>query len=118
MSPTECERLLGFPAGWTALREFPETEETKNKLFIALIIELKLPSSSAFPLWSNLTQSYIHDVFDDILPSAQNLAEEFQDLTQEWGHYLGNQDEPVHGADPMASGRKTEHTERQLWKIS
>ena len=100
-SPTECERLLGFPAGWTALRESPETEKTKmerwnavgiafavpviSRLFIALIMPLKIPSSSVFPLWSgmNMTQPYMHDVLDDILPRAQELSIEFQDLTQE-----------------------------------
>ena len=92
VSPTECARLLGFPAGWTALKEDPQTAQTKMKrrnavgnafavpvisrLFIALIMALKIPSSSAFPIWSgmNRTQPYIHDVLDDILPKAQELS--------------------------------------------
>ena len=72
VSPTECERLPVFPAGWTAVKESPETDETKYKrrnalgnafavpvisrLFIAMIMALKIPSSSAFPLWVNISK--------------------------------------------------------------
>ena len=79
-----------------------------SRLFIALVMALKLPTAGAFPLWSgrNMTQPYIHDVLDDILPRAQELSVEFQDLTQEWVQSLDGPRKQSQGADPMASGRK------------
>ena len=79
-----------------------------SRLLIALVMALKIPSSSAFPLWtnSNQTQPYIHDVLDDILPIAEELSNDFQDLTKEWAQSLDKPEEQCYGADPMASGRK------------
>ena len=60
----------------TADHVLPTSWLTWIVLFIALIVALLIPSSSAFTLWSNIsqTQPYIHNVLDDILSRAQELT--------------------------------------------
>ena len=123
ISPTECERLLGFEPGWT----HPGGKATPGlgyqrrnavgnafavpvitRLLLALTMAVQGESTSAFPMWADrrLAAPYRHDVLDDIFTEASFIAECYRDLVTEFEDYI----EPywhgdLVGPDPGAGGK-------------
>ena len=125
MSPTECERLLGFPVGWTHPGEEHCDEDTPHlrrnaigntsavpvtiRLLYALTQALTVPGSGAFPQWSSsvLTAPYHHDCLDDLIPLVHETARDFHDLTSDFLNLLPKDWAPGPiGPDPGAGGRR------------
>lgn len=127
VSPTECERFLGFLVGWTDMEGAPPGFDHHNmhytgknavcafavpvvaRLLAALVTVINFPQGGAFPAFSDpdLMAPYIHDTLDDILPAAAGLAEEFYDLGNAFDSYIADVWTPtLVGPDPGAGGRK------------
>ena len=83
ISPTECERLLGFEPGWThpggkaSLGLGYQRRNTIGnafavpvitRLLMALTLVVRGEGISAFPMWADrqLAAPYRHDVLDDV----------------------------------------------------
>ena len=125
ISPTECERLLGFEPGWTHVGGtaspglgFQRRNAVGNvfavqvitRLIMGLALVVKGEATSAFPMWADrqLAAPYRHDVLDDVFTEAAFIANSYRDLTTEFDDYI----EPhwhggLVGPDPEAGGRKS-----------
>ena len=117
ISPTETERLLGFPTDWTkpatastddrraqtaSTDEHTVANKRRNaignafavpvvrRILQALVVAHWSTSSQGMGMWQDteLAAPYHPDVLDDILPHAQRIAAEFQDLTEEFHQLL------------------------------
>ena len=124
VSPTECERLLGFQPGWTNPGEksspgigYQRRNAIGNAFAVPVVTRLLLALSlvvqgeglSAFPAWANqdLAAPYRHDVLDDIFAEASFLAEGYKDLVSEFDSFLQpHWGGDLVGADPGAGGKK------------
>ena len=136
VSPTETGRCLGFPADWTrpatgstddrkAQTESTDEHTVANKrrnavgnyfavpvvrrIFQALVVAHWSTSSQGMGMWQDTTLAapYHPEILDDILPHAQRIAAEFQDLTGEFDQFLPQEwSMKLVGADPGAGGRK------------
>ena len=104
ISPSETERLLGFPVVWTN----PGGHEHGHTVPLAGAEQYKR-KNAAMPAYSDpdLMAPYKHDVLDDILPEAASIAESFSDLTYDVDEYIqGKWNSTLVGPDPGAGGRK------------
>ena len=105
VSPTECERLLGFEPGWTnpGAKASPGTGYQRRnaignafavpvvtRLLLALTMVVRGEGLRAFPFWAdrNLAAPYRHDVLDDIFTEASFLAASYKDMVSEFDTYL------------------------------
>ena len=106
ISPSECERLLGFPVSWTNPGSTDSSEDTPyqrrnaignafsvpvtTRLLFALALSLSVPEAGAFPQWSdpNLAAPYHHDCLDDILPQVSCISQGYSELTCEFDDYM------------------------------
>ena len=124
ISPTECERLLGFEPGWTHPGDkaspgvgYQRRNALGNafavpvitRLLLALTMVVRGAGSRAFPMWAdrNLAAPYRHDVIDDIFTEPSFVAANYEDLVTEFDDYI----EPhwhggLVGPDPGAGGKK------------
>ena len=113
VSPTETERLLGFPTDWTeptpastdeCKAEKASTDEhtvanrrrnavgnafavpVVRRILQALVVAHWSKGSKGMEMWADtqLAAPYHPDILDDILPHTQSIAAEFQDLTCEF----------------------------------
>ena len=127
-SPTECERMLGFPPKWTEpagpipgyvphRMQYTRKNAVGNafavpviaRLLSALVAVVSVPGGGAFPAYSssNLMAPYVHDALDDILPEAACIAADFGDLTNSFDQYIATEwTDTLVGPDPGAIGRK------------
>ena len=124
ISPTECERLLGFPEGWSAPEE-DVNEDTPHqrrnsvgnafavpviaRLLTSLILMLCIKPTGSLALWrdDNLACPYRHDVLDDLLPAVACECQGFADLTCDFEDFLPQEwSDCLVGPDPGAGGRK------------
>ena len=124
VSPTECERLLGFEPGWTnpGDKASPGTGYQRRnaivnafavpvvtRLLLALTMVVRGEGPSAFPSWTdrNLAAPYRHDVLDDIFAEASFLAKSYEDMVSEFDAYLApHWYGDLVGPDPGAGGKK------------
>ena len=135
VSPTETERLLGFPTDWTNPAAASTDEQSHatstddhtvanqrrnavgnafavpviRRILQALMVAHWSTSSQGMGMWQDkeLAAPYHPDILDDILPQAQRMAEEFQDQTEEFDLFLPKEwSRKLVGADPGAGGRK------------
>ena len=102
ISATEAERLLGFPTDWTNIPTAIDSRECENKRknavgnasdvpviarsLAALCSALKAPITTAMHLWEDqsLPAPFSPDVIDDLFGKALVIANDFQDLVQEF----------------------------------
>ena len=135
VSPTETERLLGFPTDWTnpaaastddqshatSTDDHTVANQRRNavgnafavpvirRILQALMVAHWSTSSQGMGMWQDkeLAAPYHPDILDDICPLAQKIAEEFQDLTEEFDLFLPKEwSRKLVGAEPGAGGRK------------
>ena len=129
ISPTECERLLGFHPGWTNPSDkaspgvgYQRRNAIGNafavpvitRLLVALTMVVRGEGTSAFPMWADrqLAAPYRHDVLDDIFTEASLIAANYRGRAAEFDdyvepHWLGGLVGPDHGA-----GGKKNRTQR------
>ena len=80
-----------------------------RRILQALVIAHWSKGSQGMEMWADtqLAAPYHPDILDDILPHAQSIAAEFQDLTCELDQLLPEEwNMKLVGADPGAGGRK------------
>ena len=136
VSPTETERLLGFPTDWTkptpaSMDEYKAEKASTDehtvanrrrnavgnafavpvvrRILQALVVAHWSKGSKGMEMWADtqLAAPYHPDILDDILPRAQSIAAEFQDLTCKFDQFLPEEwNMKLVGADPAAGGRK------------
>ena len=125
ISPTECERCLGFPVHHTDPEDDDEDKDTPYKrrnalgnafavpvisrLLYALTLSLTVTTSAAFPLWGDRTlpAPYRHDCLDDLLAPIGQISSKYTDLACEFDKYIPSEwTSKLVGPDPGAGGRK------------
>ena len=102
ISATEAERLFGFPRDWTNISTATGSREDENKrknavgnafvvpviarFVVALCFALKPPITTAMHLWEDrrLPAPFHPDVIDGLFGVALVIANDFQDLVQEF----------------------------------
>ena len=126
ISPTEAERLLGFPDDWTYLEATDaQTGAGHNRrknavgnafaapvitsLLVALSLCLEPAAASPTALWldPSLPLPMYPDILDDLFTPALELAQEFKDLTIDFDNFMGTSwTHTLVGPDPGAAGRQ------------